>query len=133
MNAVDQLELVIRYPDKKPPYVGILFQSSFTAGRTNQGWVNNYKNYFYQLRIEPLKDCLMITLSQKDYHWKYSYLIHKYDERKIQEFLLKVKNHKYFNFGHVVMEYDNMIPVRTSVNMALWVLKIDNVEFLKER
>lgn len=132
MDVVERLELVMKFPESKLPFMGILYESEFAAKRINQGWVNTYGSYSYQIRIEPDFDFLKVTLSQKELGEKYDYLISRFDEVRLREFLTKTKSFKQINFGHVLKEYDDLKIIKTSVANKLWVVKVDNVEFFNE-
>jgi hypothetical protein len=132
MEVVERLELVVKFPENKPPFMGILYENEFTGKRLNQNWVSTYGSFYYQLRIEPDLDFLKVTLSQKELGEKYDYLISRYDREKLKTFLDRAKKVKQVNFGHVIKEYDDLKIIKTSVSGKVWVLKIDNVEFFDE-
>lgn len=132
MEIVDRLELVVKFPEKKPPFMGVLYENEFTGRRLNQSWVNTYGKFSYQIRIEPDLDFLKVTLSQKELGEKYDYLISHYDERKLKDFLERTKNLKQINFGHVTKEFDDLKIIKTSVGNKVWVVKVDNVEYFNE-
>lgn len=132
MDVVDRLGLIIKFPERKPPFLGVVYPSSFVASRTNQSWVNTYGSLNFQLRFEPDYGLLKITLSQSELGEKYDYPITIFDEKKVRDFVLKAKNLKQINFGHVIEKEDEHIVVKTSVGNKLWVLKINKVEFFQE-
>ena len=122
----------MKYPENKPPFMGVLYENEFTGKRLNQSWVNTYGSFSFQIRIEPDLDFLKLTLSQKELGEKYDYLISRYDEPKLKDFLNKTKNLKQINFGHVVKEFDDLKIIKTSVGIRPWVVKVDTVEFFNE-
>jgi hypothetical protein len=132
MDVVDRLELVVRFPENKPPFMGILYENEFTGKRLNQGWVNTYGSLFYQVRIEHDLDFLKVTLSQKELGQKHDYLISRFDGDKVKIFLEKTKKVNQINFGHVVMEFDDLKVIKTSVGNKNWVVKVNNVEYFEE-
>jgi hypothetical protein len=132
MDVVERLELVFKFPENKPPFMGVVYENEFTGKRLNQSWVNTYGSFSFQIRIEPDLDFLKLTLSQKELGEKYDYLISRFDKNKLIEFLDKTKNLKQVNFGHVVKEFDDLKIIKTSVGFKPWVVKVDNIEFFNE-
>jgi hypothetical protein len=132
MDVVERLELVFKFPEKKPPFMGVVYENEFTGKRLNQSWVNTYGSFSFQIRIEPDLDFLKLTLSQKELGEKYDYLISRFDEPKLKDFLSRTKDLKQINFGHVLKEFDDLKIIKTSVGFRPWVVKVDTVEFFNE-
>lgn len=126
------LELVLKQPKDKPPFIGILFQSEFKAAKLNQEWIESAKTHKHQITLEPNGELLELTLTQKELHHKYTYKISKFEPDKLKRFLFQVKDAEQINFGHITLKEDQHIPVRISINRALWVLPVDKIEFNEE-
>lgn len=129
----EQLELVLKLPANKPPYIGILFHSLYYASRVNEGWVNEYPGIEYGLILEPKQNELLINLVSKPYRLFYTYDVVKYDAFKLRKFLLNLKSGAPVNFGHVLMKNDKHIPAHTSSASKIWVLSIKEVKLFSEQ
>ena len=126
------LELVLKLPENKPPYIGLLFQSEYKASYINQFYVNEFGGKYYKLVIEPFEDMLSVSLVSKELKLFYSYKVKKYDIFKLQRFL-GVAKYEPVNFGHVLMKNDKHYPARTMTELKIWVLTIQKIEFLSEQ
>ena len=127
------LELILKQPQDKLPFLGILFESSFDGERVNQSIVNSYKTYLYNLELEPIDDDKMnITIREEKMNFKYTYQNVKFDAEKLSKFLQFNKDATLFNFSHIKQEYDKHIVLKTSVNRALYVLKVKEVKLVSD-
>ncbi len=49
---------------------------------------------------------------------------------KLKKFLKSNFNTKFFNFGHITVKHNQHQLLKTSVNGAKWVLKVDEIKIL---
>lgn len=125
------LQLVLKRPKDKPPFLGVLFDSEFKASRYNEWWIQNPGEATrIGLMIEPKRGVLEIKIVPA-YANGSVYRIEDFKPFELQQFLIYAMSQKVVNFGHVIIKENKHIPVRTN-NGKLWVLKISNIEFIKE-
>lgn len=127
----EDLELVLKLPKNKRPYIGILFQSEYKASYINQYWVNEFGGQDYKLIIEPHPEVLLVSLVNKRLMLFYSYEVKKFDGERLKKFLELVRG-KTINFGHVLLKNDKHYPARTMTELKIWVLEITKIEFYYE-
>jgi len=126
----ENLELVLKFPKEKPPYIGILFSSVFHAGKLNQEWIQHHGNETFRLTLEPKNNLLELVISHSELGLKHVYKIRYFHPEKLKRFLEQVRTIKKINFGHVVTQNNEHIPVRTVESKQVWVLAIGKIELL---
>lgn len=125
------MELILKTPANKPPFIGILFQKDYEAARLNQNLVNNYKNHQYELIIEPTGSLLNLRLYSEDIPFFYQYLGVSYSSDKLKSWYYNNKSNPEFNFSHLSATNDDLKVVRTLIGNKLFVLKIRKILFYK--
>lgn len=128
----EDLELVLKLPKNKRPYIGILFQSEYKASYINQYWVNEFGGQDYKLVIELHPGILSVSLVNKRLMLFYCYEVKRFDAEKLKKFLEAVRGNT-VNFGHVLLKNDKHYPARTMTDMKIWVLEITKIEFYHEQ
>ena len=124
-----ELELVLKMPAKKPPVICILFKDRYgdlQAAKTNEYWVNHFKEFEYTLILEPKEKWIDIRLQNKILHCDYLYTGVKYNPEVLKRFL-HLNQGQLFNFAHI-FNADNAHKVAfTTEKRAVFVLKIKKV------
>lgn len=131
---IEDVEIIILFPEKKPPFIGILFKDEKSAECTNKNWIDNYHKDLYQIVIEPIHSESKLLLYLIHHESKSTYHIKRFDFRKVRELIYKIKNLKTqtVNFGHVIYKNNKLTLVRSCVCRRNWVLKINRVDFWEE-
>lgn len=126
------MELILKRPKNKPPFIGILFKDEYEASTLNQSWVNSYKDSLYTITFEPEGKDLTLRFSLDGYGLNYRYKNLKHDSEKFFRFMYETKTHGRFNFAHLILVKDKHVVVSTTVNRALFVLGVKKVSLLVE-
>jgi hypothetical protein len=129
---IEKLELVLKFPELKPPFMGVKYEREFTGSRVNQSWVNSYGRELYQIRLEPEGDVIRVTITTEKVANRYTYVISKFNSKKIEEFIGRIGIGQLINFGHVIQIEDELKIIRTSVSNKNWVLQVNKIEFFEE-
>ena len=125
------LQLVLKQPEGKLPFIGILFSNEYVGARENQRMVNEYGNSLYKLEFRPIKNEVTkidIIISQYVHDLKGEYKDVAMDAEKLKRFLAFNYNAKYFNFGHIGIKQNKHYPLRTSSKGSIWVLKLEEAK-----
>jgi len=126
-----KLELVLKRPKDKPPFIGVLFQNEFRAAKFNEWWIlNPNETTNIGLEIEPKKELLELRIVHA-YANGSIYKIQNFHAFELHQFLIYAMSQQLVNFGHVLIKENKHIPART-LNDKLWVLKINKITFLRE-
>jgi hypothetical protein len=119
------MELVMKLPKDKPPYIGVVFTDDYAAASKNKTCANDHKDVFFSLLIIPKSrnrvDIKLIGESKGEYT----------DVRcnvdALIRFLYMTRNVKQYNFGHVVLKGTEHVVAKT-MNKVLWVLKVNKID-----
>jgi|GEM_PF-3048369 len=125
------LQLVLKQPEGKLPFIGVLFSNDYVGARESQRMVNEYNKSIYKLEFKPIKNEINkidIVVSQYIHDLKSEYKDVTMDAEKLKRFLAFNYNAKHFNFGHIGIKNNKHYPLRTSSKGSLWVLKLDEVK-----
>ena len=125
------MELVLKQPKNKPPFLGIQFENEYKASTLNQNWPNSYRSSLYSIELEPEVEGMSLVIKLESFGFNYKYENVKYDPVKLSKWLLQTKAEKQYNFGHVIKVLDTHKVVRTTVNSALWVLKVKEINLFQ--
>lgn len=131
-EKVIRMELVVKLPENKPPFLGILFDDSYQACSINKSAVNNYHTCTYQIVLEPTGEKLNLRLICESFGLNYVYENIKYNPETLIKFVYKTKDSKLFNFSHLVRKDGKDTVVKTLANQRLFVLKIYNLSVNEE-
>lgn len=125
------VELVFKYPEKKPPFFGIKFDVETEGMMLNQSWVR-LKGKEWNARMEILGKKMELTIYSKK-EFRHTYVVNNYDSVSLKKFLRETRQNDKINFGHVTQNSDGSHKIiRTGVNNAAWVLPITKIEVLSE-
>ncbi len=120
------MELVLKLPKDKPPFMGILFDNSYKAATLNQNFVNDLQNRQFNMVITPAG--LTLRLICENPYSSYDYTELTCDMEKFKHWLVQPRPLGYFNFSHIMRKYDKDEVVRTLKDRKLFVLQIWNLE-----
>lgn len=123
------LELILKLPKDKLPFVGILFNDSYAASTTNKGWANSYREDLYTLEVIPKGDLIAdmrIVCSCGKGH----YTDVKCNMQALKRFVQITHYHPYIHFGHAYLKNGEHQIAKTS-NMANWVLKLATIKVVE--
>jgi hypothetical protein len=93
------VELVLKLPKNKPPFIGVLFANEQEAAILNADWADRLKNCTFQLLLDP-SHRLYITLLMNDGRRGERYEV-SYDPVALLKFLHYTKDSGFYNFGHL--------------------------------
>lgn len=122
------MELALKLPKDKLPFIGIRFYNEHEAASVNKSAVNNYHTSQYQIILEPQADKLNLRLVCSTFGLNHIYENLRYKPDQIMRFLYHTKGTKEFNFGHVVEKDGKDVVVKTVANQRLFVLKVSKLE-----
>lgn len=126
------MELVLKNPKDKPPFIGILFddQSTFKERQENKEFVDEYKRLWmtreteFTIQFEPYTTHVNIQLFCSNPISIRSYKLVRYNPEKLEEWWRANRFIGIFNFGHIVLNQNKHEVVKTQPKMNLFVLPI---------
>ncbi len=119
------MELVLKLPKNKPPFIGVLFNYELDAVTKNKDWAENSNPFTYDLILEPSQK-LFITLA-KDSHFSDRYEVN-YDPITLLKFLHHTKTSQAFTFGHLYLKSGAITIPRTRAQNAKLLFKIQKIK-----
>lgn len=102
--------------------MGVLFDNTYKASTINQEMVNELQNRKFKIVIEP--EGLNLRLICENPYKVYDYKELTYDAQKMTYWLAQARPLGYFNFSHIMLNYDTHEVVRTLKERKLFVLQI---------
>jgi hypothetical protein len=126
------VELVLKKPENKPPFIGLLFESEYEATRINATWVNNYSMDKYEIIFEPKGTKITLRLINKGMGLNHPYENVDYKPELFKTFLKSTKAISIFNFSHIINTLDGHKVVRAVATGRLFVLKVEKIYLLYE-
>jgi hypothetical protein len=121
------MELVLKMPQGKPPFLGVVFDNVREACSLNQDLVNEHASSVYTISIEHSGIHVNIRLVCEDPHYIRVYKNVKCDPKKLENFMYLNRLAANFNFSHLLRDFDREIVVKTLGRYKLFVLKIQGV------
>jgi len=124
------MELVLKQPEGKQPFIGILFESSYKAGTENQDLLEKIstKPPDFSIELEPHANNLTLRLlCRNPIIGIRFYRGIKYNPEKLEKWLRETRFKKPFNFGHVLKEGDKHVVVRALTEKKLFVFSIKEI------
>jgi hypothetical protein len=120
------MELVMKLPKDKPPYLGVMFYDDYAAMSKNKGCANNYRDSFFSVLIIPTgRNRIDIKITCGASNGSYEDVRCNVDA--LIRFLYMTKDVKRYNFGHVV-EKEGEHKVARTTNNSPWNLKVNKIE-----
>jgi hypothetical protein len=125
-----ELELVLKMPAGKPPFIGILFKGQrveHKAAQIHEHWANFHKDAEYNIILEPRDRWMNIRLVNRSLKCDCLYADIKYKPDVLQRFLA-VNKGKVYNFSNLILDDEGKHKVvRTWSKKELFVLKVTKV------
>ena len=124
------MELVLKLPKGKPPFVGVLFELEYHGADMNVDLYRTHGNRPYKLILEPNKKQINLRLICEEIVTVRFYNSLKYNNERLNDWVYLTKNAKAFTFGHVVFKEDKHHPVRIHPGGKPFVLKVESFELI---
>ncbi len=120
------MELILKIPKGKPPFIGVLFNFQVDACITNKSWLDGLQGQS-NLILDPAEK-LYITMS-KTPHFSDRYAVN-YNAIELLKFLHFTKDSKEFLFGHLLMKGDSYQIATVNVHNSIrkFLFKIDKIK-----
>jgi hypothetical protein len=130
------VELVLKNPKDKPPFIGILFddQSTFSDRQQNREFVDEYKRLWmtretvFKVQFEPYTTHVNIQLFCSNPISIRNYQKVKYNPAKLEEWWRLNRFIRIFNFGHIILNNNNHEVIKTEPKMNLFVLPVTRID-----
>lgn len=121
----ENLELILKLPTDKLPFIGIHFNNSYAASSKNKTYANNYRSDLYTLCISPKSDVAIDILLQSSIA-NGQYREVKCNMQALRRFIQLTHYHPYIHFGHIYSDKGEHKIAKTT-NMDNWVLKLAKI------
>jgi len=124
------MELELKVPRNKPPFLGIRFNNSFAAVHTNSDMIDQFKNHVFTMSVESAGGGLNIRLNidRPMRIWHYNGV--KFDRSKLLIFLAVPT--KQWNFGHIIDVNGRDQIIKTIPKNEVFALKVGDLRILDE-
>ncbi len=125
------LELVLKEPENKPPFIGIVFESSYNACKENADLVERFKQNpktEFWMGIEVFSNYCDIKLQCSNPIGIRFYRKIKYSPEKLQQWMRQTRFKPAFNFSHLLRDGDKHVVVKTLPDQFNFVLKLQTVK-----
>lgn len=119
------MELVLKIPKTKPPFIGVLFNFENDAVTKNKGLVEHDADFDFDMILEPSQK-LYIKLI-RDSHFSERYEVN-YDPVELLKFLHHTRESKRFSFGHLLLKEGNLVVPKTRAWNKLLLFKIKTIK-----
>jgi hypothetical protein len=119
------MELVLKMPQGKPPFIGLEFPSSW-KGELNKDLVYENADKQYKLILETERQ-LKMTLVCEDIAVRRVYPGIGYHPARLKNWLTQMRQYSQVNFGHVYLQDGNHKIVKLA-GQKNFVLKVVNIE-----
>lgn len=128
------MELVLKIPQGKPPFVGILFAVTHEAAALNADLVINHRHKNYKLIFEVVGTHLNLRLICEDLVTVRFYNHIKFSPEKLKSWLYIIYSKKVtvINFGHITTVKDKHELVKTTPQSKNFVLKVIHCQLLSD-
>ncbi len=124
------MELVLKLPKGKPPFVGVLFEQEYHGADMNVDLYKTHGNRAYKLVLEPIKTKINLRLICEEIVTVRFYNGLKYNHERLNDWIYLTKNTSAYTFGHVVFREDKHFSVRVHPGGKPFVLKVESFELL---
>lgn len=122
------MELTLKLPKGKPPFIGIVFTSIREACRLNEHLINEPKDKKYTLTfMQPSKEGVEIRVRSDNGKDMVLYHRVKCNPTQLENFMFLTNRHQDFNFGHVLRDFEQDTIVKTCELGKPFILKLMGV------
>lgn len=122
------MKLVVKLPKDKPPFLGLVFPSSYAANQTNEDLILDHKEEVYRMIFEFNGTVLNLKLICDEKVIIRTYRNVDYEKEKLKNWVLITRKANSFNFGHIYMQSNKEVVVKNYKNRKLFVLRFDKYE-----
>jgi hypothetical protein len=126
------MELVVKLPKGKLPFIGIKFAEMHEANELNKDLMNNYSTCIFKVILEPHKNEMNLRLICEEKLLVRFYNGLKYDPEKLKAWIYLTKTAKSFNFSHIYQLGDKEKVAMAIMSRKLFVLKLEGYEILHQ-
>lgn len=130
-SYLSKMELVVKLPKDKPPFIGIVFENRYEASRLNQDLVNQHKDKLFTIVLEPIAR-INLRLICSEINFFYQYMSLKCDAEKLKRWMQNINHDTKINFSHLIREKDKDIVIETMTDRKLFVLKVESIRILDD-
>lgn len=117
------MELALKLPKGKPPFIGILFTEESTGGHLHANLVEKYSGNEFHIIMEHTKNALNLRLICNEIVMVYFYNHLRFDPDRLKSWLYLTKNAKEFNFGHIYTQFDKHILIMSRPGRKKFVVR----------
>jgi len=126
------MELILKQPVGKHPFIGILFKSEYEASKLNQAQVQVSNLYYYNIVLEPKRNKIDLILKLNEWVFTYKYEGLEYNPDKLKRFLFNSMGSECYNFSHIVLKNGEHKVVKTLSSHSYFVLKVNELKLVSE-
>ncbi len=122
------MKLVVKLPKDKPPFLGLVFPSSYAANQTNEDLILDHKEDVYRMIFEFIGTVLNLKLICDEKVIIRTYRNVEYEKEKLKNWVQITRKVNAFNFGHIYMQNNKEVVVKNYKNRKLFVLRFNKYE-----
>ncbi len=128
------MDLVLKLPKNKPPFIGILFPKYLThdAKKENVDLICSTNSSPCRIILEPLKNELNIRLICEEKVTVRFYSGIKYNPIKLKDWLYLTTKATKFNFAHLDIEFDKHIVLKEASGYKYMLFHMESVKLITE-
>ena len=125
------LELVLKMPKGKAPFIGILFEIERDGAKLHAEVMERYQNEAYEVVMEHTQRVLNLRLICKEKVLVCFYNHLKVDTAKLNSWLYLTKDCKAFTFGHIIRELDRERLVLSHPSRKKFFVKVSSCKLVR--
>lgn len=124
------MKLVVKLPEGKLPFIGVRFNNSWNASKTNEELIESYSSEIYTVKFEiQTPQVLHLSLQCKDKAIQKWYKDLEYEPEKLKRWMQLTRGLSGFNFGHTFMRGNDETIARFAHDLKrVYVLKVERYE-----
>lgn len=124
------MELALKLPKGKPPFIGILFKDEISGNSLHTEVVEKFQKNEYHLLLEHTKSTLNLRLICAERVMVYFYNHLSFDAEKLKSWLYLTKDSTVFNFGHIYKQFDKDCLISTRPGRKNFVVKVTRCKLI---
>jgi hypothetical protein len=126
------MKLIVKLPEGKPPFIGVRFNNSWNAAKTNEDLIEDHHKDIYQVKFVIKKHTLTLQLNCKERSIHRYYKDLEFEPEKLKRWMQITEGLSGFNFGHTFINGTKEEVGRFSHDLKrLYVLKVDKWEIVE--
>ncbi len=123
------MKLVIKLPEGKLPFIGVRFNNSWNAAKTNEDLIEYHHKEVYTIKFVIKAQTVNLNLYCKDRSIQRHYKDVEFEPEKLKRWMQLTEGLSGFNFGHTFMNGNKEEVGRFTHDLKrLYVLKVDKWE-----